>query len=206
MSNNPAGMEKVRLLGCPFCGGSAEIEQRGSIRQSMIIACTHCNARTESGDVYGLTDPENYRWNKRSNNTPTPSPAADEAGFDPLNEIILTLQGWLSHQYRERRQEGLHTDDDTAIMTPPVWPSRGMIKNWIAALQVASCRPTKARIRAEVARETERCAKVAESRFSTVRGFAVQDRQLCEDIATAIRDRASLAGGDGTMTTSGSIE
>jgi len=54
------------LLPCPFCGAEAEIERRGSQRASMIIACTNCGCRVESGDVVGLTEPKVYRWNRRA--------------------------------------------------------------------------------------------------------------------------------------------
>ncbi len=51
------------LLACPFCGGRAEITRKGTIRQSMIISCTNCGCRHESGDVFGLT--KNLQWNMR---------------------------------------------------------------------------------------------------------------------------------------------
>jgi Lar family restriction alleviation protein len=54
------------LRECPFCGGKPEIERVGNARQSMIVACTNCGARVESGDVAGLTAPANYRWNARA--------------------------------------------------------------------------------------------------------------------------------------------
>lgn len=53
------------LKPCPFCGGEAEIERRGTHRQSMIIVCQECGARVESGDVMGMTPPERYQWNMR---------------------------------------------------------------------------------------------------------------------------------------------
>lgn len=61
------------LLRCPFCGGEAEIERKGSARVSMIIVCQDCGCRVESGDVYGLTQPESWHWNRRVKH------AADEA-------------------------------------------------------------------------------------------------------------------------------
>lgn len=51
---------------CPFCGGAAEIERAGDHRQSMIVVCTECGARVESGDVLGLTNIERWHWNRRS--------------------------------------------------------------------------------------------------------------------------------------------
>ncbi len=59
---------KIELLPCPFCGGRPEIERIGTARQSMIIACTNCGARVESGDVVGLT--RDYKWNHRWSKTP----------------------------------------------------------------------------------------------------------------------------------------
>lgn len=53
------------LRPCPFCGSEAQIEKIGTARQSMIIACTNCGARVESGDVRGLTDPQAWAWNIR---------------------------------------------------------------------------------------------------------------------------------------------
>lgn len=49
------------LLPCPFCGGEPEIERMGTSRSSMIISCTDCGCRVESGDVT-LSDP---KWNMR---------------------------------------------------------------------------------------------------------------------------------------------
>jgi predicted RNA-binding Zn-ribbon protein involved in translation (DUF1610 family) len=65
----------ARLLGCPLCGGEATIERKGSARASMIIACTNCGGRMESGDVYGLTKPESWAWNRRHPNAPGERPA-----------------------------------------------------------------------------------------------------------------------------------
>ncbi len=53
------------LKPCPFCGDAAEIERKGTRRASMIIACTMCGCRMESGDVYGFTKPEAWAWNMR---------------------------------------------------------------------------------------------------------------------------------------------
>ena len=57
-------MEKLKP--CPFCGGEAAIDRKGTQRASMIIKCIDCGATNESGDVYGLTNPENYSWNTRT--------------------------------------------------------------------------------------------------------------------------------------------
>jgi len=59
-------MNEAKLLACPFCGKEAEIERPGTARASMIIACTNCGGRMESGDVVGLTPPEQYAWNVRA--------------------------------------------------------------------------------------------------------------------------------------------
>ena len=54
------------LKPCPFCGGKSEIERRGSARVSLIILCKNCGCTVESGDVYGMTPVENYKWNARA--------------------------------------------------------------------------------------------------------------------------------------------
>lgn len=53
------------LKPCPFCGGQAEIERKGTAWQSMQIAC-NCGCRMESGDVFGLTNSDKWAWNRRS--------------------------------------------------------------------------------------------------------------------------------------------
>lgn len=53
------------LKPCPFCDGNASIERKGTARASMIIACDDCGARVESGDVWGLTHADEWRWNRR---------------------------------------------------------------------------------------------------------------------------------------------
>lgn len=54
-----------------------------------------------------------------------------------LDVIARQLQSWLDWQEQERAREGIETTDDTHIMRPPVWPTRGTIKAWIKALQEA---------------------------------------------------------------------
>jgi len=51
------------LKPCPFCGGEAKIERKGTRGQSMIISCVDCGCTLESGDVFGLTNI--LKWNKR---------------------------------------------------------------------------------------------------------------------------------------------
>ena len=74
----------VMLLPCPFCGGGAEIERKGSHRASMIVACMNCGYTVESGGVYGLTEAERMAWNCRSKKSqhnakvePTKGPSKD---------------------------------------------------------------------------------------------------------------------------------
>ena len=62
------GMNKLYLLPCPFCGdANPEVERLGTARQSMIVVCTNCGCRMESGDVTGLTKDSNLAWNRRHN-------------------------------------------------------------------------------------------------------------------------------------------
>jgi hypothetical protein len=60
---------------------------------------------------------------------------------DPISaprEIARIVQHWLDHQDAERKREGLPTDDDTHLMTPPAWPNRGALKNWVSGLNGAA--------------------------------------------------------------------
>lgn len=52
------------LLPYPFCGGKAKIITRGTMLRLMIVGCTKCSCKLESGDVYGLTD--DLAWNRRA--------------------------------------------------------------------------------------------------------------------------------------------
>lgn len=51
--------------------------------------------------------------------------------------IALIIQNWLDYQEAERAREGCPTEDDTCLMCPPVWPSRGALKQWVAGLNGA---------------------------------------------------------------------
>ncbi len=42
-------MEK--LLGCPFCGGDAQVDREGAARQSAIVGCTECHCQLESNEI-----------------------------------------------------------------------------------------------------------------------------------------------------------
>lgn len=52
---------EVALLPCPFCGGSAGIERKGTAKQSSIIACNDCGCRLETGEIWNI----GKRWNTR---------------------------------------------------------------------------------------------------------------------------------------------
>lgn len=61
------------LKPCPFCGGEAEIGQRGDRRQSTIYACTECGCRLETGEEWGF----GRNWNTRAE-TPQSIPSERE--------------------------------------------------------------------------------------------------------------------------------
>lgn len=62
---------RADLLPCPFCGGTASIERRGSVRQSNIVACDNCGCRVESGDAFDPT----RSWNCRATGSLVPASA-----------------------------------------------------------------------------------------------------------------------------------
>ncbi len=55
-----------------------------------------------------------------------------------LEEIRDQVQRWMDYDRAQRDKEGLGTTDDTHIMCPPVWPSHGQLKNWVACLSEAA--------------------------------------------------------------------
>jgi len=50
------------LKPCPFCGGKAEFERKGTARYSTIISCTNCGARLETGAEWA----HEREWNERA--------------------------------------------------------------------------------------------------------------------------------------------
>ena len=59
------------LKPCPFCGEKAQCEQMGTLRQSMMIACTNCGARVESSDQPFSDDWSGLMWNMREEESNT---------------------------------------------------------------------------------------------------------------------------------------
>jgi hypothetical protein len=57
-------MSEAKLRDCPFCGGEAEIERMGTGRASMVIGCTDCGCRLETGETW---IDKNSQWNIRRN-------------------------------------------------------------------------------------------------------------------------------------------
>lgn len=55
-------MSAPELKPCPFCGGEAEVEQKGSNRRSHIIRCQDCNCSLETGETWNA----GAQWNTRS--------------------------------------------------------------------------------------------------------------------------------------------
>lgn len=76
--------EEPKLLPCPFCGSEAEIERRGSARQSTIYRCTNCSCSLETGEVFNIGD----RWNMRENPAPSPSAGREEIDLDAIRSLI----------------------------------------------------------------------------------------------------------------------
>lgn len=52
----------VELKPCPFCGGTAHVEQPGTRRQSCVVECDSCGIRHESGDEGSMCG---TAWNRR---------------------------------------------------------------------------------------------------------------------------------------------
>lgn len=57
---------ELALLPCPFCGGDAAFERKGTHRQSCIVACRECGCRLETGEVWNSGND----WNTRASKPP----------------------------------------------------------------------------------------------------------------------------------------
>lgn len=63
-----------------------------------------------------------------------PAAAQPSTETNALKHMANIFQYWLDFQDAERKKEGIPTDDETYVMRPPSWPSRGTLKEWIKAL------------------------------------------------------------------------
>lgn len=55
-----------------------------------------------------------------------------------LDFITRELQWWMEFDNMIYKQEGRQPPgDDKSIMCTPMWPTHGMLKNWVETLQVA---------------------------------------------------------------------
>lgn len=54
---------------------------------------------------------------------------------EKLNAIAATLDYWLKSQKLQRDKESIATNDGTHVITPPSWPTRGTLKEWIKVLR-----------------------------------------------------------------------
>ena len=85
----------VELLPCPFCGGEAQIEQRGTPRQSCVVECGSCGLRHDSGDEGERCGAS---WNRRAAlATPAAVAPAVDAGAktDLVERMKLARQAGL---------------------------------------------------------------------------------------------------------------
>ena len=57
--------EQIKLLPCPFCGSSAEIERHGDRTRSTIYTCDSCGCTLETGEEWD----HGRRWNIRADTT-----------------------------------------------------------------------------------------------------------------------------------------
>ena len=111
-------MSEVELKPCPFCGGTAEFERRGSQRQSCIVACEDCGGRLESNESDWNSG---SAWNRRAEASTLAAEVerlkgeAEEARANLLLQTIcrlpsvLTTDDWQAY-LDEHREEWLNDD------------------------------------------------------------------------------------------------
>ena len=49
--------------------------------------------------------------------------------------IADELKSWLDFHARDCEKDGVSITDDSHIMSPPKWPTRGQLKKWIETLE-----------------------------------------------------------------------
>ena len=47
------------------------------------------------------------------------------------------FQWWIDFNTGAYKKEGMTATDDTVLMTPPEWPSHGVLKAWVALMKEA---------------------------------------------------------------------
>ena len=153
-------MNEAKNLACPFCGKEAEIERPGTARASMIIACTNCGGRMESGDVVGLTPPEQYAWNVRAGGRqPSTSETAEtkHVGISDLlaaAELACDKWEWLQAGTREPLSLALaRPENEMAVFEMVV--TMNNLRSKMQKLKAANARADLPRID-DVARESGR--------------------------------------------------
>jgi Lar family restriction alleviation protein len=98
--------EEVELKPCPFCGGAAEIERYGDVRQSTIYACTECGACLETSETWA----HGTRWNTRA---PSVLPVSGwrDIATAPRDGTRVDLWGyWPEHDVWRREVDAVWSD------------------------------------------------------------------------------------------------
>ncbi len=76
-------------------------------------------------------------WEDSQTKEAAKSPLTPHGVAFGLGEISLQIKGWLEFNEAEYRNDGLSVNDDTFIVTPPVWPTRLQLQRWIEAFDAA---------------------------------------------------------------------
>ena len=100
------------LLDAARAEGVAALQQPGEVRK---VACDHCQRMTV---------------------VPPAEPVADI--LVGLDMIRRQADYWVSYNTEARTREGLASNDDTHLISPPSWPSHGQLKAWSEVLAKAA--------------------------------------------------------------------
>ena len=92
-------MSAPELKPCPFCGGSAQIEQIGNRRRSTIVTCQYCGCRLETGEECG----HGSAWNRRADLPPTDAQVMAHPKVQALVEALEETNDALARQIGQRR-------------------------------------------------------------------------------------------------------
>lgn len=106
---------------------------------AMLIAYKYALRSARSEFMLEMKNPEEvfeerYKWMYDTLTKPIfGKPEIEPEG--KLEVIASEIQSWLDYQEKQYRQENILLSDDSHLYAPPVWPTRGVLEEWVKVLR-----------------------------------------------------------------------